>query len=125
VIEHITLPKQRCLRERIAERDWTDAAQARQAEFAREIRRVGRRFFVQTPHRAFIIDQHLWLPFTNLLGHEATRRLVRVTDRFWVKKCGVADWHLLDERSMQRLFPDATIVVEKMFGLPKSVIAWQ
>jgi SAM-dependent methyltransferase len=125
VIEHVTLPKQRCLHERIAENAWQEAANARQAAFAAEIRRVGSRYFVQTPHRSFPIEQHTWIPFANHLGHEATRRLVRLTDRFWIKACGVADWRLLDEADMRRLFPDATVTIERMFGLPKSVIAWR
>jgi cyclopropane fatty-acyl-phospholipid synthase-like methyltransferase len=124
VIEHVTMPRERCLHEQIPETQWRRACLRRQADFAAEIRRVGRRYFVQTPHPAFLIDHHLWLPFTGRLSHEATRRLVRLTDRYWVKKCGVADWHLLDEHTMQHLFPDGTITVERMLGMRKSVIAW-
>lgn len=125
VIEHVTLPRDRCLNERLAEPVWRAAALERQRQFADEIRRVGRRYLVQTPHPAFPVDAHLWLPFTNRLSHEATRRLVRITDRFWVKKCGVADWHLLGEDDMARLFPDARILVERAVRLPKSIIAWR
>jgi SAM-dependent methyltransferase len=125
VIEHVTLPKERCLHERFPEPEWTAAAFLRQSEFAAEIRRVGRHFFVQTPHRDAIVDPHLWLPLTTRLRHETTRRLVRFTDRFWVKKCGIADWHLLDERRMQQLFPGAAVTVERTLGLPRSVIAWR
>lgn len=125
VIEHVTLPRDRCLHETIPEPEWRSGARRRQAEFAAEIGRVGRHFFVQTPHRDFIIDQHLWLPFTGRLSHETLRRLVRTTDRFWVKKCGIADWHLLDEAAMRELFPDATVTVERLLGMPKSLIAWR
>jgi SAM-dependent methyltransferase len=125
VIEHVTLPKDRCLHDVLPEPAWRTAALARQAEFAAEIRRVGRGYFVQTPHRAFPFDVHVWLPFTGWLSHEAARRLIRVTDRFWVKKCGVADWHLLGRRDMAALFPGGTITVERFFGLPKSLIAWR
>lgn len=125
VIEHVTLPKERCLRDTIPEPQWRAASLARQAEFAAEIRRVGRSYFVQTPHRSFPFDVHVWLPFTGWLSHEGARRLVRVTDRCWVKKCGVADWHLLDESDMARLFPGGNLMVERFAGLPKSVIAWR
>jgi hypothetical protein len=124
VIEHVTLSKQRCLDEVLTEAEWRSAALARQQEFASEIRRVGRSYFVQTPHPAFPVDPHTWLPFTSRLSHDRVRRLLPVTDRFWVKKCGVADWHLLDERLMSQLFPDARITVERFLGMRKSVIAW-
>lgn len=125
VLEHVTLPKHECLHARLTEGEWRARALARQRAFADEIRRVGRAYFVQTPHRAFPIDSHVWLPLTNFLPHEGARRLVRVTDRYWVKKCGVADWHLLDTSDMHTLFPDASIHVERVLGLPKSVIAWR
>lgn len=125
VIEHVTLPHERCRNEVIPELEWRTAALARQRAFAREIARVGRQYFVQTPHRAFPLDVHLWLPFTGYLSHETARRLVRWTDRFWIKKTGVADWNLLGTREMQELFPGAAIVVERVAGLPKSIIAWR
>lgn len=125
VIEHVTLPKQRCMDEVIPEDQWRSSAFRRQRAFAAEIARVGRRYFVQTPHRSFPVDVHLWLPLTGGLSHNAARRLVRVTDRWWLKKCGVADWHLLDQRDMAALFPDAVITIERFAGIPKSVIAWR
>jgi hypothetical protein len=86
---------------------------------------VGRGWFVQTPHRAFPIDAHTWLPLTNFLSHDAARRLVSATDAFWVKKCGVADWHLLGTEEMRALFPDGSLHIERVAGLPKSVIAYR
>jgi SAM-dependent methyltransferase len=125
VIEHVTLPKNECLNARLAESEWRARAFARQHEFAAEIRRVGRGYFVQTPHRSFPIDAHTWLPLTNFLPHESVRRLVRSTDRWWVKKCGVADWNLLGPSDMRALFPDSRIEIERLAGLPKAVIAWK
>ena len=123
VIEHVTLSRQDCLEAVMPESEWRRRAFARQREFAREIRRVGRSYFVQTPHPAFPIDVHTWLPLTNRLSHEVVRRLIRLTDRWWIKHCGVADWHLLAPSDMSELFPGADIVVERFAGLPKSVIA--
>lgn len=125
VIEHVTLPKADCLRTGYVRREWRERSLELQAAFAREIRRVGRAYFVQTPHRNFPIEAHTWLPGANWLSHRSTRRLVQVTDRFWVKTCGVADWHLLGTRDMRALFPDAAIHVERVLGLPKSLIAYK
>jgi hypothetical protein len=125
VIEHVTASKAICLDETVSQQDWLELARASQRAFAEEIRRVGKQYFVQTPHRDFPFDLHLWMPFTNWLPHSATRRIVKFSDRYWVKHNGVADWNLLDTRDMQTLFPDATIHVEKLFGLPKSIIAFK
>lgn len=125
VIEHVTLPKHECLEAGLREREWCERAGAAQRSFAHEIQRVGRAYFVQTPHRSFPIDAHTWLPFTNFLRHDATRRLVALLDAMWVKKCGVADWHLLSTADMERLFPGAAIHVERVAGLPKSIIAYR
>ena len=125
VIEHVTLPKQQCLDVAFAEAEWRRRALHRQGQFAAEIERVGKSYFVQTPHPGFPIDAHTWLPLTNRLPHESVRRLIRVTDRFWIKHCGVADWHLLGPADMQRLFPAASVHVERLAGLPKSVVAYR
>ncbi len=124
VIEHVTLPKEDCISKRFANRDWVAASLRNQEAFAREIRRVGRGYFVQTPHRAFPVEAHTWLPFVGYMPHDATVRIVRVSDRVWVKHCGFVDWNLLGEPEMRRLFPDARIHVERVLGLPKSLVAY-
>jgi hypothetical protein len=124
VIEHVTLPKADCISKRFGNREWIEASRRNQEVFAREIRRVGRGYFVQTPHRAFPVEAHTWLPFVGWMPHNATVRLVRLTDRVWVKHCGYVDWNLLGEREMRRLFPDAAIHVERVLGLPKSLVAY-
>lgn len=125
VIEHVTLPKQQCAELRLSERAWANAAFQSQKTFAREVERVGNGFFVQTPHPDFPFDLHLWLPFTNWLPHSALQRLVPITDRFWIKWCGVPDWHLLGPAQMQECFPQASIWIERFAGLPKSIIAYK
>lgn len=122
VIEHVTGRKTETSR---FGPDWHRRARSAQQAFASEIRRIGRRYFVQTPHRGFPLDQHVWLPFTHWLPRRAQRRLVRVTDTYWVKYCGVVDWLLLGVAEMRELFPDAEVVVERWSGLPKSVIAYR
>ena len=124
VIEHVTLPKADCIAKRFRNAEWVEASLRNQAAFAREIRRVGRGYFVQTPHRAFPLEAHTWLPFVGWLPHQATVNVVRVSDRVWVKHCGYVDWNLLGEAEMRRLFPDARIYVERVLGLPKSLVAY-
>jgi hypothetical protein len=124
VIEHVTATRDDCIHQRFTDTEWRLVAEHSQKQFASELRRVGRGYFVQTPHRAFPIEAHTWLPFVGWLPHSATVTVVRVSDRVWVKHCGYVDWQLLDTRSMQRLFPDGRIIVERALGLPKSLIAY-
>lgn len=124
VIEHVTFPKDDCLNRRISNREWVTTSIERQRQFAGEIRRVGRSYFVQTPHRGFPIEAHTWLPVVGWLPHRATVAVVRVSDRVWVKHCGYVDWNLLGGSQMRELFPDAKLHVERVAGLPKSLIAY-
>ncbi|MGH7477580.1 MAG: methyltransferase domain-containing protein [Longimicrobiales bacterium] len=124
VIEHVTLPKQELIDGApLAEPEWRRLAFDRQRAFAAEIERVARAYFVQTPHRDFPLDLHLWLPFTNWLPHPAVDRLTRFADRWWIKKNGAADWNLLRPADMRELFPGSLVLVERALGLPKSILA--
>lgn len=123
VIEHVTLPKEMCLT-RIPQAEWVAGSRRNQRRFATEIRRVGKSYFVQTPHKSFPIEAHTWLPFVNLLSHNQAARLVRLTDKYWIKHCGYVDWNLLSPEDMKSLFPDAKLYIERFLGFPKSIIAY-
>lgn len=123
VIEHVTLPKDLC-RAAIAEHEWKAESWKRQVAFADEIRRISRFYFVETPHKNFPVEQHTVLPGANWLSHTHTLRLMRWTDRFWIRPGIVADWNLLGTSEMAALFPEATLLVERVAGLPKSIISY-
>ena len=121
VIEHVTGPK-----ERVWDSDSVDfehRAEAEQRAFADEIRRIGRRYVVQTPYRYFPIESHSWLPAPlALLPRRRLLPLLRHTNRWWLKTTN-PDWRLLTRRDMQALFPEAKLIEERAFGLTKSLIA--
>jgi Methyltransferase domain len=122
VIEHVTVDKDELGRIRSGS-EFTAAAWRRQREFADEVRRVGERYFVQTPNKWFPIESHTWLPLPIvLLPRPLQLRLVAWLNRWWIKPTQV-DWNLLTASDMAALFPDATIVPERTFGLCKSLIA--
>jgi hypothetical protein len=127
VIEHVTLPKAECaVTARVPQGVWQARARAAQQAFATAIRDLAPSYFVQTPHAHFPVDQHVHLPFVQYLSHNHQCRVVAWTDRYWIKSCqGVVDWELLTPADMRRLFPDATVEVERTVGLPKSIIAWK
>ncbi|MEZ4989264.1 MAG: class I SAM-dependent methyltransferase [Saprospiraceae bacterium] len=122
VIEHVTLPKND-IWECTDTRMFNSLSFKRQAEFANEIRRISKNYFVQTPNKYFIIESHSWLPgFIAWIPRSMQIRLIRFFNKFWAKETA-PDWHLLTYRQMQQLFPDATIYRERRFGFTKSLIA--
>lgn len=121
VIEHVTLAKADVWEMRSG-RAFRRIADERQSEFAREIQRLGQGYFVQTPNRWFPIESHTWLPFVGYLPRRLLIPLLGVTNRAWVKRT-TPDWRLLSVGRMRRLFPDARIVRERVWGLTKSIMA--
>ena len=121
VIEHVTLPKGSVWDEWSGRR-FREVSRLRQKEFAAEIRRLGKRFFVQTPYRHFPIEPHSWLPFAAWLPRWMLIPVLRLANYAWVTQ-PVPDWHLLDRGEMRELFGDARILEEKAFGMTKSIMA--
>jgi len=122
VIEHVTVPENE-LRSVTRTREFTERARASQRQFAQEIRRLGRHYFVQTPYRYFPIEAHTWMPgVIVVLPRAAQIRLIDWGNRWWAKS-SIPDFHLLNARELRDLFPDAEVVRERSFGLTKSVIA--
>jgi Methyltransferase domain len=105
---------------------------SRQRAMAAEIRRIGRRYFVQTPSRHFPIEPHFMFPWFQFLplrlqafllmnlklsfgGRIATREAAEATARSIT---------LLGERDFVALFPGARIYRERFAGLTKSFVAY-
>jgi hypothetical protein len=99
-----------------------------QAAFAREVRRVGRRYFVQTPDRRFPVETHFLAPFLHWFPRRWWYYLTALTPHGWhimsaERRQFTADLWLLDAEEMRSLFPDSQIVVERLGGWPKSILA--
>src|SRR4051794_26604415 len=88
------------------------------AAFARELSRVARGVFVQTPAWSFPVEPHSLLPFAHWLP-------VGLRRRYW--RLGAArDWEeiaLLRRGELAALFPGCEIVAERFGPLAKSWIA--
>ncbi len=110
---------------------------SRQQQFASEIARVGRFYWVQTPNRRFPVELHLMLPLIHFLPKPLQRAiaerftiwqlLTRPSEaqrRFYVNHF-LTELNLLDRRELQSLFPDAQIMNERLGGLAKSLIAFR
>jgi SAM-dependent methyltransferase len=87
--------------------------------FASELRRVARRYWVQTPNRYFPVEPHVLLPGFQFLPEGARRRLWRLGQ----PRTPYEPIELLTAAELRQLFPDAMIVRERFAGLTKSLIA--
>lgn len=121
VIEHVTIPKEEVWTLKSG-REFRRRAALRQLQFADEIRRLGRRYYVQTPYRHFLFESHSWLPFVAWLPRRLLIPVLRFANMIWIKRTS-PDWHLLDRSEMASLFPEADIANEKSMGLTKSLMA--
>lgn len=105
-----------------------------QRQFAQEIARVGRAYWVQTPNRGFPVEPHLMTPFLHYLPRAWQASIARrftvwaliarpSGDRwkFYIEHY-LRDIRLLDAGEMQQLFPDAEIVQERLGGMTKALI---
>ena len=102
----------------------------RRALLARVVRQAAPRHWVQTPYRYFPVEPHYLFPGFQFLPVAARARLARswplihtrATD--WRGGVGVAlEVELLSATEMRYLFPDADLHLERLAGLPKSLIA--
>jgi len=108
---------------------------ASQQSFAREVARVGRAYWVQTPNRWFPVEQHLLTPLIHWLPGAWQRAIVpRFTiwnllvrpsrDRhdFYVAHY-LDEVRLLSAAQFAALFPGARLIRERFCGWTKSLVA--
>jgi hypothetical protein len=104
---------------------------ADQQRMADEVRRVGRKYYVQTPNRYFPIEPHFVFPFFQFLPIATRAWLLQRFTLGWMPRQAdraaalheVRGIRLLSKSEMQRLFPDAHIFEERYAGLVKSFVA--
>ena len=97
-----------------------------QRDIADEIRRVSRRYYVQTPDYWFPIEPHLLAPFVHWLPERWRHHLVPWTPAALMQPRltpSLREVHLLQAKQVQALFPDAELWFERFCGLSKSLIA--
>lgn len=98
------------------------------ANLASEIRRVGKRYVVQTPAPEFPLELHFGLPFIHWLPRPVGRAFAKVSP--FALGTGVNGARYFDETQLLRRdefaehFPGATVQVERFLGIPKSMMAF-
>jgi ubiquinone/menaquinone biosynthesis C-methylase UbiE len=106
-----------------------------QQRFAREVARVGRAYWVQTPNRWFPVEQHLLTPFVHWLPKPWQRWIVpRFTvwsavarpsedrRRYYLEHY-LEEVRLLGTKEVRALFPGARLIRERVGGWTKSLVA--
>src|SRR5882724_7910583 len=121
VIEHVTVPKD-TVWSMTSGSEFARLALQHQRQFAAELRRVSKHYFVRTPARYFPLESHSMLPFAGYLPRRMLIPLLGLSNRFWIKATK-PDFHLLTRQQMASLFPGARIEVERLCGIPKSWMA--
>jgi hypothetical protein len=99
--------------------------------FAENTRRLGKRYFMQTPNYWFAYEPHFRFPgFQWLPASLRAFLLTKMRLGFFARQASYkqAKWHvdsirLLSAQQVAKLFPDAKIKREKVFGLTKSIMA--
>ena len=99
-----------------------------QKKMASEVKRVGKRYFVQTPNRLFPIEPHFLFPFFQHLPLSLKLLLAINFELGWYKKFKdkeeakkkIRSIRLLRKKELKRLFPGATLKKEKFLFLTKS-----
>ena len=104
-----------------------------QRRMAKEVERVAKRYFVQTPNKRFPLEPHFLFPFFQYLPSGVRAQMVHRFDVGWYKRIPsiekakeeVDSIQLLTKRKFADLFPEATIYEEKILGLTKSFVAYR
>ncbi len=123
-----------------------------QARMAREVMRVGKAYFIQTPNLYFPIEAHFYWPFIQFMPipmralllyyFDLTGGGIRRTAQAWQSRLTfkrferqpceswatcverVKSVRLLSQRKFKRFFPTGKLYKEKSFGLTKSYILY-
>lgn len=106
---------------------------ADQQRMANEVRRVGRRYCIQTPNRHFPIEPHFVFPLFQFLPIPCRVWLVRHFRLGWYPRIRdrrqaeavVNGIRLLSRAEFVRLFPEASLFEERFLGCVKSFVAFR
>jgi SAM-dependent methyltransferase len=105
---------------------------ADQMKMAAEVRRVGKRYFIQTPNRYFPLEPHFLFPLFQFLPVIVRVRLLQNFNLGWIQRTpGAAEAReivesirLLGKDEFLKLIPDSNLYEEKVFGMTKSFVAY-
>lgn len=95
----------------------------RQEQFAREVMRVGKSWFVTTPNYWYPFESHYHLPLIQFLPRPLVREYNRALGTH-IPKGSVQELGLLSARGLQRLFPAGKIAKVRVTFWPETLVAY-
>jgi ubiquinone/menaquinone biosynthesis C-methylase UbiE len=102
-----------------------------QAAFAKEVERVAKKYWVQTPYKHFPIEPHFLFPFFTYLPY-SWQQWVGLRWKYSHLKRNNEDilgelsrLKLLSKKELQALFPGSKLITERFAGLTKSLIVYK
>lgn len=103
-----------------------------QIQMAKEVRRVAKMLFIQTPNRYFPIEPHFLFPYWQFLPLTLRTLLLQNFHLGWMKRervrliarAEVEQIRLLSLKEFSSMFPNCTIYREMFGGITKSFIAF-
>lgn len=103
-----------------------------QAAMAREVQRVGKAYWIQTPNYWFPIEPHFHVPGWQWMPKRLRVGMLRRWRCGWRGPCSdaikakalVDEVRLMSRRELRQLFPLSTIYAERIGGLVKSWVAY-
>jgi hypothetical protein len=101
-----------------------------QFQMAREMRRVSKRYYLQTPNRYFVLEPHTVFPLFQFFPLWLKVFLLNNYKLGWYGKCmskseareKAKETRLLTAREIAKMFPRSILRKEKVFGLTKSFV---
>jgi len=103
---------------------------ARQQMFAKEVQRVAKKYWVQTPYKHFPVEPHFIFPFYQYLPHKSRNFIAKVWPFSFAKMLHLDPifeaehiW-LLGKKDLRKLFYNAELYNENFWGVTKSLIVY-
>jgi len=94
-----------------------------QKQFADEVTRVGKSWFVTTPNYWYPFETHYHLPFIQFLSRPLQREYNRLLGTH-IPKGQVQDLALLSTSQLQRLFPTSRVAGVRVTFWPETLVAY-
>jgi hypothetical protein len=100
--------------------------QERRSAFASQVRRLAKKYWVQTPAKYFPIEAHTGMPFWWYYPESLRQSFIskwRVELPPWTEM--IEGTTIVERPELESIFPDATISVERALGIVKSYVAYR
>ena len=92
---------------------------------AKEVDRIAKYYFIQTPNYGFPVEPHYMVPFIHWLPRPWQTRILMKTAHYDFDRAtkGFEANRMLTKREFKYLFKDSNLIIERFYLFPKSLIA--